>query len=182
MELFEHCPIATRPVPALSPEGSLQVFEPNALIAHLIAHLSEHAREIGPVLGWLLDVGFVLRKHASELDSGQLRQLLRAREHRLALLRTLAFLEEDWGEPAPPGLAAQIRAVRPFEFDSLLRQRRMASWGLPGPRGFARLAACGLGQREREGRHYPSWRDLLLWPADQATGLLERSRASLRDW
>lgn len=149
--------------------------EPNAMVAHVTVHMAEHARELGFVLLWILDLAQVLRKHAGELDAARIRRLMNSEEAWVLLLRIVRLFARA-GEPVPPELARLARGVPPLSLGTALRQRRIVPWGLPSPLGWARLAAHQLGLHRAE-RPPPRAEDLVLWPLDALTARVAPSIA-----
>lgn len=139
--------------------------EPNAMIAHLAAHMHGHAREIGLVLLWVLDLAFVLRRSSGELDAARIHKLIGDHAAWALLLRLLRLLALA-GQPVPIAFLHAARGLPVLTLASLLRQRRITPWGLPAPLGWARLAAHRL-RLHRSDRPEPSLPDLLLWPYDE---------------
>lgn len=142
------------------------ILEPNAMVVHLIVHMDGHRSETGPMLFWILDLAFVLRKWGALLDLEQISKLMPAKENLVSLFRTIRFLEHEFSEKLPECLADTAQKFEPFTLAEVLRERRLALWGLPRPRGWLRLGACRLGFRSTKRLPYPNGSDLLLWPAD----------------
>lgn len=138
--------------------------EPHAMIAHLAGHMTGHASDLGFVLLWILDLAFVLRRDGAQIAPGRVRRLL-ADDVAWALLLRMVRLLERAGEPLPAAWKHLGRAVPPLSLAATLRQRRIIPWGLPGPLGWARLVAHGLGVHRSE-RPLPRSADLVLWPLD----------------
>ena len=147
---------------------TLTVLEPNAMLVHLVVHMNGHYYEMGPMLSWILDLVFLLRKWGDLIDLKRLEELMPAQEHFASLFRTLRFLESELGEKLPKCLTEAAKSFEPLTLEEILRQRRLAVWGLSSPRGWLRLAACRLGWRPTRSRSYPHWSDLLTWPTDIA--------------
>lgn len=145
---------------------SITVLEPNAMLVHLIVHLQGHRSEIGPILLWMLDLAFVLREWGDRLECDRIQALLPDRASWVALLRTLRLLEAEWGEAIPPVLAAAAQTVQPYRLDDILRQCRLAQWGLPRPLGWLRLGASRFMTQRFKDFPQPHLADLLLWPKD----------------
>jgi len=139
--------------------------EPNAMVAHLASHMHGHARELGFVLLWVLDLAFVLRRSAAELDAVRVRKLVGDDAAWALLLRLLRLLASA-GCEVPPAFLHAARALPTLTLPALLRQRRITPWGLPAPMGWARLVAHRL-RLHRSDRPEPSLPDLLLWPYDE---------------
>ena len=137
-------------------------WEPNALLVHLLVHLAEHRKKTGFVLGWLLDLAFVVQRRGAELELERLAGLMPDRDGLLLLWRVLGFLQSDCGLVLPAALVAPVGAQRPLRLVGILRDRRLALWGLPGLRGWMRLLACRLGRRKLQEGGYPRMSDLLL--------------------
>jgi hypothetical protein len=142
------------------------VLEPNAMLVHLIVHMDGHRSETGRVLLWILDLAFVMRKWGALLDLEQIERLMPAKENLVSLFRTIRFLEHEFDERLPDCLADAAKRFEPFTLAEVLRERRLALWGLPQTRGWLRLGAYRLGLRPTKNLPYPNVRDLLLWPAD----------------
>jgi hypothetical protein len=166
MDLFAAQPDALVTLTRPSPGELWRVFEPHALLTHLVVHMTSHARKMGPMLMWMADLWFVLRKVWQEIDPSRLLALLPSPAHWTVLLRTIRMLELVADEPAPAVLTPFLVGVKPAELSTIWRQRRLAVWRLPKPIGWARLAACRLGLNDPDGRHYPSVGDLARWPLD----------------
>lgn len=145
---------------------ALKVLEPNAMVVHLIVHMDGHRGETGPVLLWILDLAFVIRKWGTLLDLEQIERLMPAKEHFVSLFRTIRFLEHEFNLRPPDCLAEAARRFEPFTLAEVLRQRRLVLWGLPSPLGWLRLGAYRLALLPTKGLPYPNVSDLLLWPAD----------------
>ncbi len=124
---------------------ALPVLEPNAMLVHLSVHLDGHLPETGPMLCWILDMAFVMRKWGTLLELERIEQLMPTRKNLISLFRTIRFLEHEFGEKPPECLAEAIEDFKPFTLADVLRQRRLALWGLPSLRGWLRLAANQLG-------------------------------------
>ena len=124
---------------------ALPVLEPNAMLVHLIVHLDGHRHETGPILCWLLDIAFVLQKWGECLKLERIEQLMPTKKNLIFLFRTIRFLEHEFGEKPPECLAEPIKDLKPFTLPDVLRQRRLALWGLPSLRGWLRLTAIQLG-------------------------------------
>lgn len=145
----------------------VMALEPNAMVAHLVAHMHGHTPDLGFVLLWIIDLAFVLRRVGDELDMQRIRKLIGSEGAWVLLLR-LARLLQSMGEPLPAGLSRVSRAVPPLTLGAALRQRRITPWGLPAPLGWVRLLAHQLGLHHSE-RPLPSPTDLVLWPLDELT-------------
>lgn len=153
------------------------VYEPNAMLVHLVTHLHEHrVGRWGYFLPWLVDIGLVLQAWGDSLDGKQLERLLPTRKARFWLLRTCHFLARELEAPAPPFLAKVAAEVPTFTFAEALRSRRMQPWGLPGARGWARIAARSLGLRTKTRGPRLRASDPFLWLVDRARESLAESR------
>jgi len=146
----------------------LRVWEPNAMFIHLVTHLEAHREGFGYRLSWLIDLGFLVQRWGTELDWYKLRALVRNERSLLMVIRLLRFLERELGVAVPAMIAPHGGTVRPLSLKAVLRSARLAPWGLPRPRGWARLLACRLGVAPRHNRSYPNLSDLFLWPEDFA--------------
>jgi hypothetical protein len=150
---------------------TLLTLEPNAMVAHLVVHMGGHLREVGAVLMWLMDLAFVIRRHGSELDPRRIRVLCGSDSDWSLFLRILGFLAHQ-GEELPESLRASYRFMPPLSLGFILRQRRLRPWGLPGARGWLRLAAKGLELKQYETKPPIDAGDLFLWPMDEAINAL----------
>jgi Uncharacterised nucleotidyltransferase len=148
---------------------TFRILEPNAMLVHLVFHLNGHLDETGPMLSWILDIAFVLRKWGNSLDPARLEKLMPEKRHWVSLLRILRFLETEFGELLPDCLAEAAQKFSPFTLEEILRQRRLTVWELPGLRGWLRLGASLLGMKLN--RTYPTLQvdDLIGWVADAAS-------------
>jgi len=154
--------------PKLIDLDRFRVWEPNAMLIHLVAHLEGHRRGSGYRLSWLIDLGFLVQRWGTEFDWNRLRALARDEQCLLTVIRLLRFLEREFGVAVPATIATHGGTVRSLSLKSVLRSARLAPWGLPQPRGWARLLACRLGLAPRHNRSYPNLSDLFLWPVDFA--------------
>jgi hypothetical protein len=149
---------------------SVLTLSPSAMLAHLAVHMHGHLREIGLVLLWLLDIAFVLRRHASDCQSesevDRVRALCRDDAAFCLLLRTLKLLERH-GEQLPGAWAQRASGLLPLSLSAVLRQRRITPWGIPRPKGFLRVLAHRAALRRYERFPLPHASDLLLWPLDE---------------
>lgn len=143
---------------------SALALEPHAMVAHVTVHMAEHARELGFVLLWIIDLAMILRVHGQALDPVRVRRLMANEGAWVLFLRILRMLRRG-GEELPPALLRLARTVPPLTLGAALRQRRIIPWGLPAPLGWARLAAHQLGLH-RADRLPPLPEDLVLWPFD----------------
>lgn len=121
------------------------LLEPNAMVAHLVFHMNGHYDETGPVLLWILDLAFVLRKWGKRLEPGKLQQLLPSRQYFISLCRIVRFLEEAFDESFPQWLSEAAQQVQPLTLAEILKQRHWAIWRLDSPRGWIKLTAHKLG-------------------------------------
>ena len=144
--------------------------EPNAMVAHLAAHMATHAPDLGLVLLWIVDLALVLRRAGQQLDARRIRHLVGGAAAWALLLRLVRLLESV-GEPMPRQLARPARVMPPLTLGAVLRSRRIVPWGLPAPLGWARLAAHQLGIHRSE-RPVPDPFDLVLWPVDTLATLV----------
>ncbi|UBF26550.1 nucleotidyltransferase family protein [Kovacikia minuta CCNUW1] len=149
----------------LSPQhlsvNALPVLEPNAMLVHLVVHMDGHFYETGPILQWIFDVAFVLRKWRDEINLERLQALMPDHPSFVLLLRIVRFLEVDFGEPVPACLADQVKTCQPLQLVKILRQRHLALWQLFDFKGWVKLALCRLGLRFPENLSYPAVADLL---------------------
>ncbi|MET0341623.1 MAG: nucleotidyltransferase family protein [Polyangiales bacterium] len=139
--------------------------EPNAMIAHLAAHMAVHAPDLGFVLLWIIDLAFALRHAGLELDARRIHRLCGSPTAWALFLRIVGLLERA-GERLPLELTRAARLLPPLTLGAVLRARRLVPWGLPAPLGWARLVAHQLGIHRSE-RPEPQGSDLVLWPLDK---------------
>ncbi len=146
---------------------TFRVLEPNAMLVHLVVHMDGHRYETGPMLSWILDIAFVIRKWGDRIDLKRLEQLMPAKANIVSLFRTLRFLQAEFGEQPPQHLAKAIEHFKPYTLAEVLRQRRLAMWELPSARGWLRVGANRLGIKLKH--FYPKLKtsDLLLWIGDE---------------
>ncbi|MGB3236997.1 MAG: nucleotidyltransferase family protein [Geitlerinemataceae cyanobacterium] len=161
--------------PQRAKSPTFKILEPNAMLTHLVFHLNGHLDETGPMLSWILDMAFVLRKWGSQIEPERLEQLIPKKEVWVLLFRVLRFLEAEFGEPVPPCLAEAAKDFAPFTLAEILRQRRLAVWELPSWQGWLRWGGSRLGMKLN--RMYPTLQgdDLVAWMAD---GMTARRMAS----
>jgi hypothetical protein len=146
----------------------VRILEPNRMVAHLVEHMHGHTRDVGLVLLWLLDVAFVLRRHADELDADAMQAALTTPGARVLAWRIFGLLERH-GQRLPRGLAplaARIQGVPALSLESVMRARRTTPWGLPSPIGLLRVLAHRLDLRDYTHRAAPLMSDLWRLPCD----------------
>ena len=139
---------------------SVKCWEPNAQMVHLLVHLWGHRPLSGLILGWLLDLAFVVRRDSARLCPERLENLMPQPEQLTMLWRALGFLRGQAGLVIPEALQASVDSVPPLRLQGILRDQRLARWGLPSMRGWARLLACRLHLKTLAGAKYPSMSDL----------------------
>lgn len=121
------------------------LLEPNAMVVHLVAHMDGHRDETGPLLSWIMDLALVLRVWGSRLDPYRIHELMPPGRPRGLFARILNLLSSELGQELPDSLADLAKNAIPLPLAQILRQRRVRPWGMPGPRGWARLAARKVG-------------------------------------
>ncbi|WP_404786772.1 nucleotidyltransferase family protein [Altericista sp. CCNU0014] len=161
----EHLPLTQNLTSALGGLSEICALEPTAMLTHLTVHLAGHMAETGPLLFWILDFVFLLRKWGHLIDGNRLDRLMPS-ENWLFLGRLLHFLEVEFNEPLPPDLAKLAREHKPLTLESITRQSRLAVWGLPHPRGWLKLMAYRLGLKSPSVQKFPRASDLVLWASD----------------
>lgn len=182
VRLFEgHAPAAiTETARCAAIQGrEFVTLNPEAMMTHQVCHAAGHRPGMGYLLRWLVDVHFMLDKFATDLSTPTLKTLLPAPAPAVLLLRILGFLDEHTGTPIPEALRPSVEGVTPLTLDEILRSRRLAVWGLPGPRGIARLV---LGRkRTATGELRPDLEhgDLTRWVKDS---FHERTATLPREW
>jgi len=147
---------------------TVRVLEPNAMVAHSVAHMTGHLRDLGPMLLWIIDLALIIRKHATEIELSRVLTMLPDTQMRTMFLRVLSLLSNH-GEVLNAELAEACARVPELSLDTILRQRKLTPWGLPSPIGWARLCAHHLSLREYERCRVPNLHDLVLWPVDALT-------------
>ncbi len=127
----------------------VRVFEPNALLVHLLVHASSHADTTGPILGWFVDLALLVEARREDIDLERVSALSETAAEDLQRLADFLARESAW---APRGLdLGREFEGRPWTLDRILRDRRLALWELPRPRGWMRLAGRCLGlPRDRQ--------------------------------
>lgn len=170
-EGFESMNLTTKLKPRCLKADALPVLEPNAMVVHLIVHMDGHRSETGLLLSWIVDLVFVLRKWGTLLQLEQIERLMPAKEHLVSLFRIISFLEKEFEEKPPDCLANAARKFEPFTLAEILRQRRLALWGLPRFNGWLRLVVSRLGFRLRYSRPELYISDLFLGFADALRNL-----------
>jgi hypothetical protein len=140
-------------VPSVHPAlDTVRVFEPNAMLAHLVFHLNSHRCTLGYGPRWMIDLGYVLRHWSDEFDIERLRRLMPNTEALAWLLRLVAFFPKELQIPAPLPLRRHIEGVEPFTLDEIFRSERVACWPLTHFRGWAKWIACATGMMH-QGTH-----------------------------
>ncbi|MBE9041273.1 nucleotidyltransferase family protein [Oscillatoriales cyanobacterium LEGE 11467] len=145
---------------------TLQVLDPSTTLVHLVVHMDGHRHETGPLLSWILDIAFVLRKWGDRINLARVEAMMPDKTHWVSLMRSLRFLETELGETLPESLASAAREFEPLTLAEILRQRRLALWGLPHLRGWLRLGASQVDSQLRLQRPALVADDLLLWVGD----------------
>jgi hypothetical protein len=149
----------TRTLPSLGGDA-VRVWEPNAMLVYLSAHLEKHTRVFGPSLLWILDILLLVRECGGGISLARLRELA-AEEAPLELLwQTLRFARDQCGFEVPAALVEEVAQARALSLPWVLRQRRLQRWGFPYPRFYVRFAARLLRLRPLEGRKWLHWTDV----------------------
>ncbi|NEO30607.1 MAG: nucleotidyltransferase family protein [Symploca sp. SIO3C6] len=150
---------------------TMPVLEPNAMVVHLIVHMDGHRHETGPMLCWILDLAFVLRKWGTLIKPEYIEKLMPAKENLVSLFRIVRFLEQEFDQQLPACLTQGAKNFEPLTLAEIFRQRRLALWGLPRPNGWLRLGASQLGFQLLHRRPKLQIDDLLLLPLDTLRNL-----------
>ncbi|MEM6674433.1 MAG: nucleotidyltransferase family protein [Planctomycetota bacterium] len=151
----------TRFVPLRSLHGrETRVWDPDAMLAHLVGHLDKHTRVVGPSLLWVLDIVLLVRERGSEFDAERVHALMGSGGGGALLPAILRFAAELCAAPVPSAFEAEVERARPISLDWILRQRRLQRWGFPRRRFYVRIGARLLRLRPREGRQWPRWHDV----------------------
>lgn len=142
--------------------GELPVkhWEPNAQLVHLLVHLLGHRQDSGFMLGWLLDLAFVVRHEGARLCPDRIKSLMPDPKQEEMLWKALGFLSDHGDIVIPESLQSSVASVRPLNLLGVLRDRRLARWGLPGIRGWLRMLACRMKLKSPPRASYPSVGDL----------------------
>jgi hypothetical protein len=167
----EHLPLTQMLTPHTPGLPNFRVLEPTAMLTHLTVHMTGHMSETGPLLFWILDFVFLLRKWGHLIDWNRLNQLMPDPENWTFLGRLLRFLEVEFNETLPPDLSKFAQGYRPLTFEFITRQCRLAVWGLPSSKGWLRLIAYRLGLKSSRELNYPKMSDLVLWIGDSVTSI-----------
>jgi hypothetical protein len=122
--------------------GPIRSLEPNAMLVHLVVHMNGHRRAVGHLLAWFVDVARVLHASGARIDAGRLAPLLLGGEGWTWLLRTVAFLHDEFGVPAPQSLQPQLHGFAPLTLEEVLRSRRVCA----AAPSFARLVRHLVGR------------------------------------
>jgi hypothetical protein len=167
----EHLPLTQMLTPHIEGLPNFRVLEPTAMLTHLTVHMTGHMSETGPLLFWILDFVFLLRKWGHQIEWNRLQQLMPDAESWIFLGRVLRFLEVEFNESLPPDLSKFAQDYKPLTLELITRQCRLAIWGLPYPRGWLKLLACRIGLKSATGLKYPHAYDLVLWAADAVSSV-----------
>jgi hypothetical protein len=165
-ETKEHLLLTQTLTPLTAGLLNLRVLEPTAMLTHLTVHMTGHMSETGPLLFWVIDFVFLLRKWGHLIDWNLLKQLMPDAESWAFLGRLLRFLEVELNETLPPELAKFAQDYKPLTLALMTRQCRLAVWGLPFPKGWLKLVAYRLGLKSSRELKYPQMSDLFLWAVD----------------
>lgn len=141
-------------------DGRADVWEPHAMLLHLLAHMEKHTRVVGVSLLWVVDVLRLVRAESSSLSLDRLRALsddLRSIE---LLSQVLRMGERTFRLPIPDAFAAEAVKHAPLSLEWLLRQRRLKGWGFPGRRFYVRFPARVVGLRPYAKRPRLRWSDI----------------------
>jgi hypothetical protein len=138
----------------------VKCWEPNAQLVHLLVHLCGHRRKSGLIIGWLLDLAFVVRRDGARLCPKRLESLIPHPTQLKMLWRTLGFLRAHTGLIIPEPLQGSVDSEPPLRLPGILRDQRLAQWGLPSVRGWLRLLASHLHLSTAPVAKYPSVSDL----------------------
>jgi Uncharacterised nucleotidyltransferase len=170
-ETKEHLSLTQTLTPFTAGLPEIQVLEPTAMLTHLTVHMTGHRAETGPLLFWVIDFVYLLRKWGHLIDWTLLNQLMPDVESWTFLGRLLRFLEVELNETLPSDLAKFSQDYKPFTLALITRQCRLAVWGLPRPRGWLKLMAYRLGLKSSAVQKYPKASDLFLWAADAVSAV-----------
>ncbi len=168
-ETKEHLSLTQTLTPLTARLPQIHVLEPTAMLTHLTVHMTGHKAETGPLLFWIMDFVFLLRKWGHLIDWNLLNQLMPDAESWDFLGRLLRFLEVELNETLPPDLAKFSQEYKPLTLELITRQCRLAVWGLPLPKGWLKLIAYRLGLKSSRKLKYPQISDLFMWAVDAAS-------------
>ena len=146
-------------IPVLG-EQPIRHWEPNAQLVHLMVHLLGHRPDSGFILGWLLDLAFVVQHEGARLCPDRIKSLMPDGEQEEMLWKALGFLSAHSDLVIPEPLRRSVESTRPLSLQGILRDRRLAQWGLPSIRGWLRILACWTHLKSPPNASYPSIGDL----------------------
>ena len=135
--------------------GPLRFLKPAETIAHLTVHTSEHRRGGGLTLLRLLDILNVLTAEQRAAEAAAILAALPDKAPLRLFEQLLDFFQREFDVAFPTARTHGQNAWRPLTLEGILRERRLAAWGLPRWRGWARLCVGGIGLRSYPQRPYP---------------------------
>ena len=153
--------------------NSIRVFEPTAMLVHLVVHLDDHSRNnTGYYLSWLLDIALFMKHQRKNIDPARLDALLPTRRSKFAMIKILGFLMHELDIELPDQIEKAVQTIQPVSFEEILRSRRVKMWGLPYFRGWARIVLNKLGFQLSN--QYPELRkrELRFWVLDRTKNYL----------
>jgi hypothetical protein len=138
----------------------VKCWEPNAQLVHVLVHQYGHRPLSGLILGWLLDLAFIVRRDGERLCPKRIEDLMPDSQQLKMLWRALGFLSKHAGLVIPSQLRGAVESEPTLRLPGILRDQRLARWGLPSTRGWLRLLACHLHLKSPPTSKYPSMSDL----------------------
>lgn len=135
-------------------------WEPNAMLAHLVAHLRKHLRVVGVSLLWVVDVLLLVQAERDALDLQKVEAVARDAADVQLLGQVLRFGRSICGIEVPPAFDALTRGSQPLSLAWLLRQRRLKAWGFPHRSFYVRYPARLLRLRPYGTRPRLRWSDV----------------------
>lgn len=154
--------------PRFASVPTVSLFEPNALLVHLVFHLRGHRPGMGYLLAWILDIGLLLDRYRSRLDIERIWALLPDRETAALLSRIVGFFALETGTTLIDGMPWERNGRTPLTSGEILRSRRRASWKFERPLSSLRFIATRLAVPSKRSLPELQLADVLRWPSDHA--------------
>jgi len=167
-EDLEEFDLLTEVEPQFASVPTISVFEPNALLVHLVFHLRGHRRDMGYFMAWILDIGLLLNQYRSQLDIERIWALMPDRETAALLSRIVGFFAHETGTELIEEMPWERNGHPPLTAREILRSRRRAIWKLDRPISSLRLLTRGLNPASEHRLPELRFSDLLRWPGDVA--------------
>lgn len=152
--------------PQFASVPTISVFEPNALLVHLVFHLRGHRRDMGYFLAWILDIGLLLNQCRSQLEVERIWALMPNRETAALLSRIIGFFARETGTELIEEMPWERNGHPPLTGREILRIHRRAIWKLERPIAALKLLVRGLNPASAQPLPELRFSDLLQWPGD----------------